>query len=78
MIRHSVRRAAFTLIELLVVISIIGIIVSLLLPAIQKARESASRLQCSNNMRQVGIAVASYESRTNRLPTSGTDRKSVV
>ncbi len=72
MIRHSARRVAFTLIELLVVISIIGIIVSLLLPAIQKARESASRLQCSNNMRQMGIAVASYESRTNRLPTSGT------
>ncbi len=69
---RAARRLGFTLIELLVVISIIGIIVSLLLPAIQRARESASRLQCSNNMRQMGIATASYESRTKRLPTSGT------
>ncbi len=62
------RRRAFTLVELLVVIAIIGILVGLLLPAVQAAREAARRMQCTNNMRQLGIAVHNYESAYRRLP----------
>jgi prepilin-type N-terminal cleavage/methylation domain-containing protein/prepilin-type processing-associated H-X9-DG protein len=61
----------FTLVELLVVIAIIGILVALLLPAIQAAREAARRSQCTNNMKQLGIGVLNYESARRKLPPPG-------
>ena len=75
--KRLIKRTAFTLVELLVVIAIIGILIAMLLPAVQQVREAARRTTCLNQLRQIGLGSLNYESANNSFPTTGMNGRAI-